>query len=153
METTANQQLRAYLNYESGNALDAKTNTPTVQLVFKNFGQTPAYDIRVRVGITATKYPLSGALPSIEKATQTFGVLAPQAHYVMRRTLNNPPLPAPLMEKFMTGEVGLYVHGEILYDDAFKRTQFTRFRLLCRHAPVPNPQYDLETCEEGNDAS
>src|SRR5262249_47981450 len=91
MEVTATRQLRAYINYDGGNVIQFEgTQPPLVQVVIRNFGQTPAYNVRTRVDIWLTATPLTVPFRAIGADIQPRGVLGPQAHFVLGRSLHDP---------------------------------------------------------------
>jgi hypothetical protein len=51
------------------------------------------------------------------------------------------------------GRRGLFVFGDVVYDDAFGQEQRTAFRLVYGGGEEIHPEGNLATCEEGNDAT
>ena len=153
MKETAERELRAYVNYGVGNVINFDGPHPLVQVVFKNFGQTPAYKLRRRVNFLVTAVPRSAPFPEIDADTQFGGALGPGSHTVLGRALDDLQLPQTVKDEIKTGKRGLYVFGDVTYEDAFGKERLTTFRLLYGGGEMIHPAGNLATCEEGNEAT
>lgn len=152
-QDTAQMQLRAYLNYDQATLFDFETDCPFLQISIKNYGHTPAYEVRFRIGIGLVMAPTHRPAPPPLKEWQDFGVVAPQAPVVMQRTLINPSIPVSAKQSVKTGGAGVFVSGEIVYRDAFDNRRRTTFLCLYGGWAEIRPDGHLATCEEGNEAT
>lgn len=116
------RQLRAYVGI-AAHAIEnvADGSVPKVTLVFKNFGQTPAKDIRYWLNSKFGEFPAQPFKP--EKF-----ILFPTDVFSAFWTIGK--LNAADMEGLKTGQRLLYVYGEITYLDAFNNKRWTKFRLF-----------------------
>jgi hypothetical protein len=125
---TAKRQLRAYVsisqteisNIMSGENLAAK-------VVIKNFGQTPAYNVVMSVGVDTVRFPLTTALPSpnFRHKLPNIGPGGERTH----RFEGDEPIPVEWRARFEQKTSAVYVYGKIKYRDAFAARRFTDFRL------------------------
>jgi hypothetical protein len=154
MEVTAKRQLRAYVNYNGGSVINFDGASPLVQVVIRNFGQTPAYNVRTRINIWVTPTPLTTPFRDLDAdITQRGGVLGPQSHFVLGRALVDRPLTPTVKSEIRNDSRGLFVFGDINYVDAFGENQLTTFRLVYGGGEEIHPEGNLATCEEGNEAT
>jgi hypothetical protein len=128
---TTRAQLRAYVFARPIGVPSASDDTgwPTVELVMKNWGQTPAYDVAHWTCLNVDDYPdfKHGRPPGIRTIPKS-AVLAPggDAKIVARRTR---PWTDEEKSAVASGAKQIYVWGEITYRDTFRRRQVTTFRL------------------------
>jgi hypothetical protein len=127
---TSQRQLRAYVLVSSALLKFKRPDAPEVQVHFKNYGQTPAYEMRGWISIWIEKYPLKITLPEappdFRKATET---LAPSRVSIFV-TSKSPPVQAQYIRLLGTPEGTVYVYGEIRYKDAFGTARWTKYRLM-----------------------
>ncbi len=160
-EKTAKRQLRAYVAITECQSAPSNTHWVVVGR-FKNVGQTPAFNVRLRGDVFISKYPLA-EIPkldfSIKDLTKT--VLFPTEdlpYYEVGK--ERPPAPdyskppTPDMHPFAAGSNNaLWLIVEVRYFDTFGVEHFTR---RCIHsgnviAAINNFEI-LHTHYDGNDA-
>jgi hypothetical protein len=150
-ERDSRAELRAYVNHGEGNVINFDGPHPLVQVVFKNFGQTPAYKLRRRVNFLVTAVPRSAPFPEIDADTQFGGALVPEATpFWGALTICSFP---NRQRRNQDGQRGLYVFGDVTYEDAFGKERLTTFRLLYGGGEMIHPAGNLASCEEGNEAT
>ncbi|UTW53265.1 hypothetical protein KFF05_07920 [bacterium SCSIO 12827] len=129
----AERQLRAYVMVESANIKKLKIGEiPEVSVTLKNFGQTPAYDVRVWGVPGFQDFPLKGGLPT-ERPDETDDIVAaplaptvPQTiPLIFKRTMNEETIRA-----LKAGSHAIFVVGQARYIDAFKVERETDFCLF-----------------------
>jgi hypothetical protein len=153
-QETAQRQLRAYLNYDQATIIDFTSDRPLLQVSLKNYGHTPAYDVRFRIGIGIVPIRTrESSSPPLHDEWQQFGVVAPQAPVIMHRTLTDPDIPHATRRAITAGVAGIFVAGEVEYTDAFTQKRMTRFLTLYGGWAEIRPDGHLATCEEGNEAT
>ena len=152
-ERHSERQLRAYISFDRGSVVDWEGTAPVILAVFKNFGQTPAYNVVYRVEAQASDIPLSQALTMTDKAFQSSaGVVGPTASLSIKQALQNPPIAE--IKKFLVGpNKALYLFGRIDYVDAFKAPRWTTFCLFYNPTDPAAGKVDLAICGQGNDAN
>lgn len=128
--TTTRAQLRAYVHLEKINVEDASVNRiPKASFVVKNFGVTPAREVRVDAAIFVAPYPLDRDLPdrdySVAHRTlppgDTFRIVE-----MAKRALDNDEIVA-----VHAGRYAIYVVGAIGYRDIFREERITEFCVFC----------------------
>jgi hypothetical protein len=167
MRREEKRRLRAYVHVEaislrSHDSVDSgleqmqdamiPSQWPWCSMRIKNFGQTPAYDLVWKAimeilpasggGVFAVPESpggsaMRGALPPGDTLTKFFGGTEVQA------TREN-------VSGLRAGTMSVYVHGDITYRDAFKKTRKTRFRYV--HAPIPGGRGLMKRAEGDNEA-
>ncbi len=147
-DKTAERQLRAYLwvvpDVEGKFSSISDLCTRGVKLVVKNGGQTPAYGVKhfASIGLFESESDLDDM--DFSEPGSKF-VLNPGAESYLRIG-RSAPLSADDLARINASKAFVYIWGEVRYKDAFKREQWTKFRL---RAMGPS----LMWCEEGNDAT
>jgi hypothetical protein len=149
MIRTARRQLRAYVFIDSTliNGMNAG-QTPQVELVIKNFGQTPAYKVTHWIGVGIDSYP-----HPVETNT---GVhlgpisLGPNGVIIIKQAAGVALTEAQITD-ILAGTVAIYAVGEIRYVDAFRKKRLTKFRLFSG-ATIGRPG-EMATHQSGNDAN
>jgi len=130
MKDTAERQLRAYVCMESAQIIFKRERSPEIHVHIKNFGQTPAYDVRMWIGGAIGQYPApESPKPPPEGFQMSTSLLAPGAkpHAMVWR---HPEINELLMPFLGTPQVTIYAYGEIAYKDAFGKPHITKYRLL-----------------------
>jgi hypothetical protein len=156
---TAQRQLRAYIsvNIEKHPDLD-NSNPPEVVVLFKNSGQTPAYNVDARLvvyvaGETLTEDNMSKVRSALDELKKSVSVLFPSQEF---REASVPGVGIPLTQEDKTlismGAKTLWVVGRATYTDAFGYTRFTHFRLYMSGAPDTRYHKFIWTAD-GNDAN
>lgn len=156
MEETAERELRAYMmvnEAEIVNDPEPGYSGAYVYIHIKNFGQTPATDIRLATSALIRERPLSSPPlildPSIK--LMTLGILAPGDTLRSRFEI-------PLMEGTGNGfdiakrTHAFYVFGIFQYRDAFHHERVTRFCYM-RTGEYWTTNGHMDVCQEGNDAT
>jgi hypothetical protein len=150
---TARKQLRAYLNIGEATIINFDTQRPIVQVMVKNFGQTPAYQVKILQQVNA-QFPANRPLPVLDpKDEEWHGVLAPGAHFVVMWPLDDPPIPDDRKQMIRRGVGAIYAHGRVTYEDAFGTEQWLIFKLEYGGPSEIHQAGNLATCKDGNDAS
>jgi hypothetical protein len=129
-EDTAKRQLRAYVCMETANLGFPSKNWPVASVTFKNFGQTPAYEVQSWVSIKIDSHP-----PSIPFAIQKPGHPSPKSTLGPgAATQFSAPLARVLTDAEMaelgTAQLTIYVYGRFTYKDTFRQDRFTHWRLI-----------------------
>jgi hypothetical protein len=161
LEGTAARQLRAYV-FVSGAAV---TNVaegdgiPEAQVVIKNFGQTPAYDLVNVTGFATDVYPPP---KSIRLTVSDEEFSKPISKSDLGPTLAETSTTDWKEKKRLTqvekaalaeGKTIIFVYGEIRYVDAFGRPQWTKYRYMMGGPVGVRSGGRLAPCEEGNNAT
>jgi hypothetical protein len=157
---TARRQLRAYVCVTSGEIAFVNPNEPTIEIRLKNCGLTPAYAVKMWVGLIITAHPLSVDLDRPPAGfTMNQSVLAPEGIELMHPIFDK-PIPPFLLATLGSPQTTLYVYGQITYKDAFKRARFTDFRMLYGGPEHPKLSFvngtttaRLKADNAGNDAN
>jgi hypothetical protein len=134
---TEKRQLRAYVFLESVQAasMDGDTNRDlSATVVFKNFGQTPPYNVEHRSKLKFADYPPSGTVFAYdhERPPITVDTLGPQggARNVIRPS--EAGLSMSERRRLMKAHAkAIYVFGKIDYEDAFGVRRCTSSWSLC----------------------
>jgi hypothetical protein len=125
---TARRQLRAYIGIADNRISKvAADQTPEIDLVIKNFGETPARAVQFWVEDIFESYPLINKLPIFDFRLAKF-VLFPSDSYNLTWE-SSTPLTTTDMNGIQNGQRSLYVHGHVRYEDAFHRIRNTWFCL------------------------
>jgi hypothetical protein len=174
MRWSAERQLRAYVTVERGiianvaNPIHNRRDNPetvariidpqagpTGQVTIKNTGQTPAYKLVHWASMDIHEYPLTTKLPPMPRPEHSYwNVLGPTVPEM--KTLRMPQaLTEEEVEGLRNGTRAIYFHGEIRYEDAFKKKRWTRYRCMyvAPACGVIGIGTDLIYCEEGNEAN
>jgi hypothetical protein len=156
LKDTGERQLRAYVSVSRAQLKIGK-GIIRAQVHIKNYGQTPAYEVRQWIHKWVESHPLSVALPEpSEDFKMATAILGPGDHNVMDVSWQMPPNLV-----LGTRASTVYIYGKILYKDAFGRTRYAKYRLIHGGSePLPNPVVDdkgiltvgLKSDAEGNDA-
>jgi hypothetical protein len=156
---SAQRQLRAYVsvNIEKHPDLD-NSNLPEMVVLFKNNGQTPAYDVDARFEVyigdqRLTDSDMSKIRPALDELNKSVSVLFPSQEF---REASVPGVGIPLTQEDKTlvsmGAKTLWVVGRATYTDAFGYPRFTHFRLYMRGA-VDTRYHKFIWAADGNEAN
>ena len=130
---TAMYELRAYVHVDTAEINVENRNEPSIKVTARNFGRTPAMNVRHWIYMWTEKHPLIGPdiLPvppdDFQMATS---VLPPDGHHQIPINRKPPPLPDIVASLLGTPEATLYVYGEIRYRDVFGEERNTKYRLV-----------------------
>jgi hypothetical protein len=127
-EETAKRQLRAYVSVVTAEILDVTTGfTPRAHLIFKNSGQTPAYDLTAIIGIAIGDSWDTLTPPASQPIAITITSLAADA-----KASQYVSAPRPLVlgerEALIDGSATLWVYGKMRYRDTFNIERATEYR-------------------------
>jgi hypothetical protein len=134
-EDTAKRQLRAYVHVEQINALNMTTGpSPGIQIMTKNFGQTPAREIVITYRYAAfsrrnVDFDLTGAIRG------QMVDLAPGQHDHLVIIVDLSAWVA-MKQSVFTRATWFYVFGRIDYLDIFGKARWTEFRQLLFFGPA-----------------
>jgi hypothetical protein len=163
-ENAARRQLCAYIVFSEGRLSAAtKECVPILppetiraglpvcgHLMFKNAGQTPAYDLYIDHGLTFTEWPIKEEmLRPVHSGPVSRGFVGPGDERVSMSFSR--PLTTDDITAFQTGKKAIFVHGEVRYRDAFKKQRWTRFCYFMG-GPEGIKGTALAACASGNDA-
>jgi len=150
-DQTAERQLRAYIDTRSATIVDFEPGEqPTVTMEFRNVGQTPAKNVRVkvRVQIRPEDDPPENAEIETGGSRSTIGSKGKFSAHVSMAS----PLTEDQMEAIELGDAALFVSGIVRYDDIFGNPRLTRFRVKLTADGVLYRNNTFDTCDDGNDA-
>jgi hypothetical protein len=135
MRNTAKRQLRAYVGISGISGQPQGAETIEVTIKFKNFGQTPAYNLKSFIDDRVARHPLNEKLKDASYGKDSSKVAVfPQTEYIVHRTVHtNLRL---LKEDF--GKA-LFIYGEVIYEDAFGNRRWTRYRSYLQERGNPLP--------------
>jgi len=151
MSRSARRQLRAYVFVSTAEIDIDDPQNLRASVSIKNSGQTPAYDLINRGGVTIGEVPLREALrPRDREASLSKSALGPGE--VLGKYFGTRPLTPDERAAVRSGSHAIYVYGEILYRDAFGRRRYSRYRFM-HGGEAPIRHRHLVVCEEGNEAS
>src|SRR5579863_569479 len=144
---------RAYLSITPDGVDDLReSGTPTITLIIRNEGNTPAYEVRFWSCIaivTGDPFPNPTEFPEANFGP-TF-VLTPHAEFFTAPKLTK-WLSRVDFQEIRTGDrVRLYVWGRVEYCDVFKKPHFLAFRRFL-HVDRDGVTTSLYPTEEGNNA-
>lgn len=143
----AERQLRAYLSINPDTIPKLDSDDPTVEIIIKNTGETPAYKIGSWVSIEIAPYPPTALAV---RDGQKRSTLPKSNHHRMFTNLERPLTDAEKVAILDGSHVRLYVWGAVNYTDAFDVPRFNHFRFefggsdALRHSR-------MIVCEIGND--
>jgi hypothetical protein len=153
-DRTAERQLRAYVSPNSGILSNFDPNDLTkafsAVVLFKNSGQTPAYEFTALGAITFGDFPLAKPLTQPEMTTGPT-VIGPGADYITNLAIIN--FTAAHLEAVKTGKFALYVHGIYSYRDAFDKKRGGEFRFYYGGKDGMRPDHLLIFDVQGNNAN
>lgn len=153
-EDTAKRQLRAYISVHGSGISGVEIgHTPVAKIAIKNSGQTPAYDVKVQIALTAvaTASDLAAALRK-NKAPIVGPVQIGPSGKISPSSIMGSAITTAALESLMNHTYTLFVHGRVDYTDIFKRSHWLTFRLFQDGKGVPIGSDRLLICDEGNDA-
>jgi len=153
-EDTAKRELRAYFLYDLAEILDFGPGLrPSIRLIFKNYGQTPASEVVMWVAFDLLPYPL--VAPLQKQAINSLwsrAIVGPQCTTRVVLALGR-ALTAGEVGNIIGRQVALYAWGESLYKDTFGTDQRTEFCLIYGGSDGPHPEGLFSSYHEGNKAT
>jgi hypothetical protein len=156
---SSERQLRAYLFLESTTPTDGTTinppqpemaNVPGASLLFKNSGQTPAYDIITWAEMKISTFGdesdlIVPRLSEIYTANLGSNGVMPKGVNLKRRLTDIE------IEDIKAHRKAIYLYGRVEYRDGFKRKRFSNFRLYWTGSYPPPITGCLFFCQTGNE--
>lgn len=152
MERTAIRQLQAYVHLEQGRAMGLLLlgSAPRIFLQFKNYGQTPAYKLKLQ-GLNYAWGPAFDNLTEQGNPQDFYlGPLGPTAEI---RYLGDalPAVTADRINGMNQKVLAFYVFGTLCYEDAFKKERYLKFRLMVGGEAGTAQGESFNICEGGNE--
>jgi hypothetical protein len=145
-------QLRAYIFAEHVKLIDFDSN-PLVQIVFKNSGQSPAFDVDVWATVSVAAYPLEIKPERPDGLAQASrGSIGPGAEFHIAHRAQ-PPLANDDRINVVSGKAAIYIAGGITYKDAFKNNRFTNFCFMSGGDAGLHPKGAMAVYQNWNDAN
>jgi len=151
MRWTAKRQLRAYVVLDHAVISNLFGDRPTVVVIFKNCGQTPAYSFSTHVSVQVFAFPYRGPFePTPITRSPSVSIVGSQATnsapaYASRR------MTAAEEASIRSGRFGVYAFGAATYTDVFNQRHTTQFRVMCGGVTGILDGM-MANCDEGNDA-
>ena len=129
MEDTAQRQLRAYVCLVESSVKITKAGEVVATLLFKNGGQTPAYNVSLWALPLVDPYPLVDPPgPPPAEIPLPKGIVASQGTQIL---VSAPlTLPSEVLARFSERDYALYFFGEVTYRDVFFKEWTLTYRLL-----------------------
>ena len=149
-KNTASQQLRAYMSYVEGNAVQEHSHSYTWQLVFQNCGQTPAQNVVIIVDAITQERDAGPVHPDPKCHWQKYGTVGPGLQ-VTAKLLS--VLGEVRHRQIQNKQAAAYIFGFVCYDDVFGVSHFTNFRVKYDRESYASIEKRLLTCHGGNDAN
>jgi hypothetical protein len=151
MADTERRQLRAYVLPTARGQIDNfGTEKPVIAtLEFKNSGQTPAYNLRIRMFLSAgTMPPSTNPLPNPQPEVRM--VLGPgTAHLVVAKMVR--VLTLDEIDDIKSGRAAVHVYGDIDYFDAFEKHRCAHFKFFMGGSAGKTIESGLTQYPDGND--
>jgi hypothetical protein len=127
-EKHSERELRAYVGI-SGACIRNLWQNEVVEgvLTIKNYGHTPAYDVRTSIGIGLRNFPLKDTESLTPELIPTSASISPDQPVEMRITLPA-PINATQYRSLLEGKQAIYLFCETRYRDVFRQTErMTRY--------------------------
>jgi hypothetical protein len=148
----AERQLRAYVTVD-GAAISkfGGKEPPEFQVILKNTGQTPAYEIKGFTGVFMGDFPYRQTFPTVGGVQSFPSVLG--AGSIMRgivptaRSLSDAEIAA-----IKDGTGAIYGFGGVSYKDAFGDSHLTKYRFFFGGTAGARPDGLMMATEQGNSA-
>jgi hypothetical protein len=125
-DKTAKRQLRAYVHPMNGRADRTSDNKIRVNLTLKNWGQTPAYELRHKTAVRFVP-PEAPSGYSEEGLLVEEIVIPPGAEYPIHM-YSRDSFDIDDEVEYRENRKTILVYGELIYRDAFDQLQTTTFR-------------------------
>jgi hypothetical protein len=153
-EKHSERELRAYLGIAEGDIqqhVDPAKGRLKAQMVIRNTGQTPAYNVRLIASFDFHKIPRTEfAAYGIGKIQQSNATIDPGVEVIV-------PLVAEKLvseENFKAvreGRFAFFFYGRIEYRDTFRKERFRNFRWIADNDDTGSLAWRV--CEEGNEST
>lgn len=127
---TERRQLRAYMVVEFASVTRIQVGQNIeAEVIIKNTGQTPAYNITGFTGIMADQLPLGHSFPEIKTHNLATTIVGAGGVVRSRLPTRGGALTNEILAKINAGTAAVYVMGKITYTDAFRVSRFLKYRL------------------------
>jgi hypothetical protein len=138
----------------TGAEIISPTEGPLVRFAIKNTGSTPAYRVVHWAAIHIADFPLTVRLPAVVKAGRpTWSVLPPDG--ITTKMIKIPTSLTPeQIAGLRSGNLAVWIYGEISYTDAFRRKRTSTYRLFHNsYSGTIGITTELTWADTGNDAT
>jgi hypothetical protein len=150
--STTRAQLRAYVVPFAWTTAFGAGGAPKAEILLRNTGQTPAYDLVATAGILFAELPIGG-FPKMEiSGALSRGTLGPQMQIEVR-SKESTPLQVAEHDAIMNNKAALYIVGRVEYYDVFRRWQWANFRFEYGQRQAVGQDGSVTVSAEGNDSS
>jgi hypothetical protein len=134
MKRTGERQLRAYLSVVRAELRNVDGGVMEADVVIKNSGQTPAYEVVTWGGMYIRAYPLVHPIPDPERDTPRSSIVGPGTEFgKIEKAVNSDgssPITDAHRQAILNGDLSVYVTGEIIYRDAFGKKWVQTYRFF-----------------------
>jgi len=150
----AERQLRAYLSVVKAVAYDFNNqNQPNFEVIIKNQGQTPAYEVRLYSRLNwTTDAPEDVAVEFSEPATK-IGTVSGSSERAYTSASAGFRWPPGLYERIMIKKAVMVYSGVIVYRDAFRKRRFTTFMTYLNVDNIADDIAILTLASRGNNSN
>ena len=124
-ESTAQQQLRAYVLISEAKVILTDNRLLDAAITVKNFGQTPAYEYGAMLSMSTRGEGSTKPLPPLEGAIIPKGSLGPGGIGHPRNVIGFDP---SVIEMLKNNKGRIFVYGRLTYLDIFKRRHTYEFK-------------------------
>ena len=152
-KTSSEKQLRAYVHVSVA-TMKPRGDFLDYYLEVKNFGQTPASDVKLRYMIKLCDFPPTNEPFNVpdDGPNVSSAILPPQIG--MHDAFTPPQVLGPIQKgDFLAGRKAIYVFGIITYKDVFSKSRKTEFRYMAGGNVGLHSEGSLRICEDGNKAT
>jgi hypothetical protein len=131
-DTNARRQFRAYVHASLARPVDPRTPRAPIAVAIKNFGRTPAYNVRAWMTIAVGPYPLppNTHLKGPDQNAQFSSMVLAPGDVPMKLGDTIQDLPEERRQQVGTPTETVYVQGEIRYEDGFSKDRWTKYRYV-----------------------
>lgn len=144
-------QTRAHVNFSEGDVNHPGGSPPTITLVIKNTGNTPAYNLTWKAKFSLCDY---GQPPILDDGIDPSKNVVP-SDGTLFYTYTLPNWNNESDDKLRSGVSVIYAIGEIRYKDAYGKDRFTHYRLISggRFGMLGIAPNKFGSDKEGNDSN
>ena len=167
-QNTTRAQLRAYLLPDKVSVvaagIDGKVIVPNKQIEvgtqpivcfeWKNYGQTPAFDVKMAGNVCLTKWPIDpSSFPPLDREQGSSQILGPGGTTLKFEISEKPLILSDAgLQRLQAGELAFVAFGEVTYRDTFNRKHCTRYRYFTGGPPGVRGTM-MSAHDEGNTGS
>jgi hypothetical protein len=153
-ETTSRHQLRAYIYLEKTHFEHTVTGVWKINYRIKNFGQTPAHNVRILSAVKVVDWNGGAQEIPIPSQVETVGSMAPGGDFF---EFEEEPGGSATFNEIEGGTKAIFLVGNIVYDTMFETERLTNFRYYiggdvgCDRGRTG--ESEMYATSEGNDAT